>query len=141
RSQFGLGARYSGVNVAAVSPACSTDRHRVLTCGAAAAPFITTVSFTCHRPGRMPSAIAGDTAAAQTKAMARILGEASNRYFVIIERAYRALTHKASRPAGAERTAGCWLECCSPIPGRPGYRVPIDGHWHFTAAPDAPRSS
>ena len=102
RSQFGFAVRYSGLKVAAVSPACSADRHRVLTWGAVARPFMVTVSVTCHRPGEMPSATAGDTAAAQRRAMAGILRETSDRYFVIIiGQTYRARTHKASRPAGA----------------------------------------
>jgi hypothetical protein len=53
----------------------------------------------------MPFATAGNTAAAQRRAMAGILRETSDRYFVIIiGQTYRARTHKASRPAEAERT-------------------------------------
>jgi hypothetical protein len=49
--------------------------------------------------------MAGDAAAAQKRAMAGILREASDRYFVIIiGQTYRARTHKASRPVGAEPT-------------------------------------
>src|SRR5262252_3632022 len=59
RSQPEFTVRYSGEKVAAVSPACSGDRHRVLVVVGVLLPFITMVSVSFHSPGAMPSAAAG----------------------------------------------------------------------------------
>src|SRR5215471_923969 len=59
RSQSEFTVRYSGEKVAAVSPACSADRQRVLVWAVVLFPFITMVSVSFHSPGAMPSAIAG----------------------------------------------------------------------------------
>src|SRR5208283_291861 len=91
RSQFEFTLRYSGVKVAPGSPACSADRHRVLTWGADGAPFMITVSVNCHRPGEMPSAAAGKPAKAPRKAMAQAVTQTPNRDFIIvIGQTYRA---------------------------------------------------
>src|SRR5260370_37179926 len=58
RWQPELTVRYSGEKVAAVSPACSGDRQRVLVCPGVLLPFITMVSVSFHSPGAMPSAAA-----------------------------------------------------------------------------------
>src|SRR5215472_17409112 len=58
RSQPEFNVRYSGEKVAAVSPACSADRQRVLVWAGVLFPFITMVSVSFHSPGAMPSAVA-----------------------------------------------------------------------------------
>src|SRR3984893_17342641 len=58
RERLEVTAPYSGVKVAAVSPACSGDRHLVLVCVGVACPFMMTVSVSFHSPGAMPSAAA-----------------------------------------------------------------------------------
>src|SRR5215831_5614199 len=58
RSQPEFTVRYSGEKVAAVSPACSADRQRVLVWAGVLFPFITMVSVSFHSPGAIPSAAA-----------------------------------------------------------------------------------